>query len=147
MPGNKLNKQQEGFQLSNPTAFLTDRPGAFATWLAATYARCTEFGVGPNDIFGCNLTTTELEDFDKVWDASTVGTWNVRELQITQVTDAWNKDGGMYGDNGKQVRQNFTDFMDANFPTREWDANKKTLHLTHSTELCSAEHRSSFALL
>ena len=64
MPANKLNKQ-EGFQLSNPTAFLTDRPGAFATWLAATFARCTEFGVGPNDIFGCNLTTTEMEDFDK----------------------------------------------------------------------------------
>ena len=37
-------------------------------------------GVGPNDIFGINLTDTDQANFDEIWDQDTVGKWNIREI-------------------------------------------------------------------
>ena len=88
----KTNKT-EGLELS-PRDFLTDRPGAFAPWFELCCAEAITHGVGPHDIFGINLTATDQDDFDKIWDKDTVGKRNVREIPTNMVTDAWDAGGG-----------------------------------------------------
>ena len=119
----KTNNKIEGLTLS-PRDFLTDNPGAFATWFACCCAKVIDAGVGPHDIFGINLTDTDQISFDKIWDKESTGKWNVREIPTNMVTNAWDAHDGMFGNAGHKTGANFKVFYDTYFPPREWDDGK-----------------------